>query len=115
MMFGNGYSVINVPWKVGYRSDPRQHYLSNPYDVNGVLAKPGDNLLGLQLNVWESTPEREWPALRASLPARMETVWQYPVPKSYKDFRRRFEKADEVFARLADLPELGRSRRWSTG
>lgn len=104
MMFDNDYSVINVPWTVGYRSDPRQHYLSNPYDVNGVLAKPGDNLLGLQLNVWESTPKGEWPALRASLPARMETVWQYPVPKSYGDFQRRFERADEVFGRLADLP-----------
>jgi hexosaminidase len=104
MMFANGYSVINVPWTIGYRSDPRQHYLSNPYDVNGVLAKPGDSLLGLQLNVWESTPKGEWPALRASLPARMETVWQYPVPKPYEDFQRRFERADEVFRRLADLP-----------
>jgi hexosaminidase len=103
-MFRNGYSVVNVPWTVGYESDPRQHYFSNPYDVNGVLAKPGDSLLGLQLNVWESTPKEEWPALRASLPARMETVWRYPVRRAYSDFQRRFERADEVFGCLADLP-----------
>ncbi|HWD37817.1 MAG TPA: family 20 glycosylhydrolase [Fimbriimonas sp.] len=103
MMLDNGYSVINVPWTVGYRSDPRQHYFSNPYDVNGVLTKPSDSILGLQLNVWESTPVKEWPSLRASLPARMETVWHYPVPKPYEDFQKRFKRADEVFGLLANL------------
>jgi len=103
LMLDNGYSVINVPWTIGYRSDPREHFLSNPYNVNGVLTKPGERVLGLQLNVWESTPDREWPFLRASLPARMETVWQYPVATSYEDFQKRFKGADRVFGKLAGL------------
>jgi hexosaminidase len=104
-MLDNGYSVINVPWTIGYRADPRNHFLSDPYNVNGTLVHPGEALLGLQLNVWESTPDQEWPDLRASLPARMETAWQYPVQGSYEQFNRRLKSADLVFARLAGLPE----------
>jgi len=103
LMLDNGYSVINVPWTIGYRSDPRDHFLSNPYNVNGSLTKPGEHMLGLQLNVWESTPNQEWPFLRASLPARMETVWRYPVGTSYADFQRRFQVTDRIFGKLAGL------------
>jgi len=102
-MLDHGYSVINVPWTVGYRSNPKDHFLSNPYNVNGTLTKPGEHMLGLQLNVWESTPDQEWPALRASLPARMETAWRYPVGTTFAEFQARFQVADRIFGKLAGL------------
>ena len=114
-----GYRVINAAWKplyvVNKRNWPAQYIYEswNPWlwehHINRrchIQLERTDPVLGAQMCAWEQPAERELPSLRTRLHAMSERLWNPDAGRTFEDFARRAQAADDLLDRLLGIVEV---------